>query len=326
MGRTQKTTVVVLGASGFIGRRIIKLLAASGWARPLAASRRIGSADLDGVEKLSLDATDPASISSMLDSAGAVVSCIAGSARDIVASGTALLGMAARRTSPPRIVYLSSMAAYGGVRGPVDESTPLRGDLGDYSAAKAAIDREAGQYPFVVRLRPGIVYGPGSPWWSDRIARLLIARRLGDLGPAGQGTCNLVHVDDVAQAAVNALSADKVGGEAFNLGSAQPPTWNQYFDAYAQALDAQPVRQVSRARLAAELYVAGPLLKVLEKALPRSRLLADHPAIRPWLTTLCRHEIRLSVDKARDLLGMQWTALPGGLSQTAQWFLQGGRT
>lgn len=322
-----KKTVVILGAGGFIGRRIVAALAGSAWARPLATSRRITAVDLPGdIEKISVDATDATALHRVLAGAAGVVSCIAGSARDIHASGTALLTVASQLPTPPRIVYLSSMAAYGSATGCVDESTALRGDLGDYSAAKAQIDNLAAQYPFVVRLRPGIVYGPGSAWWSDRIARLLVARRLGDLGAAGQGICNLVHVDDVAVATVRALEIPLAGGEAFNLGSAEPPTWNQYFAAYAHALGATPVRQLSRGRLGCELYLSGPVLKIMEKALPRARLLKDNPAIRPWLTQLCRHGLRIEVKKAERLLAMQWLPLEQGLAQTAHWFLQGGRT
>jgi nucleoside-diphosphate-sugar epimerase len=319
--------VIVLGAGGFIGRRIVAALAASGWARPVAAGRRIASVDLGGrIEKVPVDATDPAQLGSVLAGATGVVSCIAGSARDIRVSGGALLQATAGLPDPPRIVYLSSMAAYGSATGRVDEAAPLRGDLGDYSAAKAQVETLLAGQPFVVRLRPGIVYGPGSPWWSDRIARLLVSRRLGDLGPAGEGTCNLVHVDDVAKATVRALEIPLRGGEVYNLGSARPPTWNQYFACYAHALGAAPVRQVSAARLAAELYLSGPLLKIMEKALPGARLLAKHPAIRPWLTQLCRHELRIEVARAERELAMQWLALEQGLGQTATWFLEGGRT
>jgi nucleoside-diphosphate-sugar epimerase len=324
---TDKKTVVVLGGSGFIGRRIVAALASTNWARPIATSRRIASIDLGiGVEKIAVEATDPRSLENLLSGAAGVVSSIAGTAGEIRASGTALLTAASRLRNPPRIIYLSSMAAYGSSQGRADESAPLRGDLGDYSAAKAAIDTLAAQHSFVVRLRPGIVYGPGSAWWSDRIARLLVARRLGNLGPAGQGTCNLVYVDDVAAATVRALESPDAGGEAFNLGSAQAPTWNEYFALYAQALGVTPVRQVSRAQLALELYLSGPLLKIMEKAWPRSPLLQANPAIRPWLTKLCRHGLHIEVSKAEQRLGMQWTPLQQGLALTARWFLQGGRT
>lgn len=324
MSTPEKKKILVLGAGGFIGRRIVSLLAASNWARPLAASRHIAGADLgSGVDRVPLDATRESELQRVLEGASGVVSCIAGEARDIMASGTALFTAAARLSEPPRIVYLSSMAAYGLASGQVDEAAPLRGDLGDYGAAKAAIDQLGARYSHVVRLRPGIVYGPGSPWWSDRIARLLVTRRLGDLGPAGAGRCNLVHVDDVAQATLRALTLPLAGGEAFNLGSALPPTWNEYFAAYAHALGALPLRQIGGARMAAELYLAGPLLKIIETVSPR--LLAPYPAIRPWLTTLCRHDLRIEVAKAQEQLAMQWTPLQQGLASTATWFLQGGR-
>src|SRR5262249_45625292 len=150
-----------------------------------------------GVQRVALNATDPGVLAPVVASASAVVSCVNGPAHDILRSGEALLQAAGALTSPPHVVYLSSIAAYGSVRGVVDEDHPLRGDLTDYSAAKAAVETRAAPLPFVLRLRPGIVYGPGSDWWTDRIARLLVGRRLGDLGASGGGICNLVHVDDV---------------------------------------------------------------------------------------------------------------------------------
>src|SRR6185312_14443423 len=111
--------------------------------------------------------------------------------------------------------------------------------------------------------------------------------------------------------------------EAFNLGSPDPPSWNHYFRLYAQALGSSPVRRVGPARLNFELRVIGPALKVAEKLLPHSRLLASQPALRPWLTTLCRHDIRMSVAKAERLLGIHWRPLEDGLAETAKWFLAG---
>jgi 2-alkyl-3-oxoalkanoate reductase len=321
-----RQAVLVIGASGFIGRRIIAALQATSWARPIAASRNINRVDFGSdVEKIALDATDRAGVERAISSTHAVISCLAGNASDIVASGDALFGAVANITEPPRIIYLSSIAAYGSVRGSVGESNALRGDLDDYSAAKATVENRSAHLPNVVRLRPGIVYGPESAWWSDRIARLLVRRRLGDLGPIGEGICNTVHVDDVATAAVRAIEVPAAAGEAFNLGSPHPPTWNEYFRRYAQFLRATPVREISKLALLAELCLYGPGLKVAEKAFGRSNPWAQRPAIRPWLIDLCKHDIRMQVRKAEQTLGMQWRSLDSGLEQTATWFLAASR-
>jgi nucleoside-diphosphate-sugar epimerase len=322
-----KQSVLVIGASGFIGRRVVAALAASSWAQPIAASRNVNRVDFGPeVPKMALDATDADSVERAISSVQAVVSCLAGNAADIVTSGESLFTAASRNSNVPRIIYLSSIAAYGSVRGTVDESSPLRGDLGDYSAAKAAVESRSTFYPNLVRLRPGIVYGPESTWWSDRIARLLVRGRLGDLGPVGTGICNAVHVDDVVTATLRALEVPAAAGEAFNLGSPQPPTWNEYFRRYAQFLNATPVARINQGRLLAELYLYGWGLKLGERFLGQSNPWAERPANRPWLIELCKHDIRMQVRKAELTLGLRWRTLDAGLEQTAAWFNSGGRT
>jgi 2-alkyl-3-oxoalkanoate reductase len=318
-------SVLVLGAGGFIGRRIITALLATDWARPVAAGRRIGDSDLPPqVERITLDATDLAALTRAAASAFAVVSCIAGAPDQIIGSGNALFTAAASLSPSPRVVYLGSMAAYGSATGSVDESAPLRGDTGAYSHAKAAMDLLAAGYPFVVRLRPGIVYGPQSDWWSDRIGRLLVQGRLGNLGRYGEGICNLVHVDDVAAAVVQALTRPGAAGNAFNLANPEPPSWNAYFQLYARALGAQPAR-ISATRLSAELRLYGPALKVTQKLLGRRNPWQAHEALRPWLMDLLRHDIRLDSVKAADFLGIRFRPLAEGLDETARWFLDRGK-
>lgn len=319
-------TVLVLGASGFLGQRVVRQLAATGWARPLAASRRASADYGRDVETVHLDATNATQLEAAVAIVSGVICCVAGTPHDIQESGRVLFEVASRRPVPPKVVWLSSLAAYGSARGVVNEQTPLRGDLGPYSEAKASIDTLAAGFPFVTRLRPGIVYGPESPWWTDRIARLLVARRLGDLGAAGDGVCNLVHVDDVAAATVRALELETTGGEAFNLGSPSPPTWNGYFAAYAAALGATPLERISPARLAFELRVRGPMLKAADMLFSGRAFLQASPPLRPWLTTLCRHQIRMEVGKAEQMLGLRWRPLEAGLAETASWFRSGGRT
>jgi nucleoside-diphosphate-sugar epimerase len=325
--RGMNERVLVLGAHGFIGRRIVAQLSQDSGTAIIAAGRRAVAGSSSGnVETLALDAADARALQAALGGITGVVNCVAGSPDNIVACAKALFAAAARHKPPPRIVHLSSLAVYGSITGLVDETVAPLGDLGEYSAAKLAAEKLASTCESVL-LRPGIVYGAGSPWWSDRIARLLCARRLGDLREGGEGLCNLVYVDDVAAAAVLALRTPKALGGTFNLGSPQIPTWNDYFARYAKALGALPVRRISPRRLALELYGFAPALKVLDIACGFGPLRRLHPPppIRPWLTTLCRHRIGMAVTRAEMDLGMRWTDLDEGLKATAAWFLAGGR-
>jgi nucleoside-diphosphate-sugar epimerase len=191
-----------------------------------------------------------------------------------------------------------------------------------------AAEKLAASFESVVILRPGIVYGPRSTWWSDRIGRLLCARRLGDLGAAGEGFCNLVYVEDVASAAVLALRARGVEGGIFNLGSApQIPTWNVYFARYAKALGALPLRLISAQRLSFEQILAAPALKLAETAhrFGPLRRWQPPPPIRPWLLSLCRHKIGMIVTRAETTLGLRWTDLDEALAATAARYLGGSR-
>jgi nucleoside-diphosphate-sugar epimerase len=315
-----KQRIVVLGAGGFVGRRVIAALAASDWAQPVATIHRSPAALPAGVERIGVDATVEAGLERALAGATGVVNCVTGTYETIVAGANALFAIAARSTAKLRVVHMSSMAVYGSATGTLDENAALRGDLGPYSAAKVEAEKRAADAGNVVCLRPGIVYGPTSPQWCELIGRLLLARRLGDLGIAGDGICNLVHVDDVARAALLALRTPGIEGQAFNLGLPFALTWNDYFLRYAKALGAVPVRRIGPTRLMLELKVLGPTLKIAEIVTRTIGLPAPPAPIRPWLQQLCRHPIYLRVTKAEEKLGMRWLPLDEGLREVAAWF------
>lgn len=318
--------VLVLGGSGHIGSRLCLMLRDSGWATPISAStRRLAP----GVESLRLDARDPAALRRALAGADAVVNCLAGNA-NAIADGTRLLAQIALAAGCRRLVHLSTMAVYGRVEGTADESVALDGSLGWYARAKCEAERhvasfvEAGGSAAV--LRPGCVWGPGSMLWVDRIARLLRAGRLGDLGIAGDGWSNLVHVDDVAAGVMAALRephpARPLG--IYNLAAPDSPRWNEYFVDLALAIGATPVRRLSALQLRLDAWLAGPPLKVAQKL--AARFFADSNALPvplpPNLLGLWERHLRLASDRAERELGLQWTPYAVGLQQSAAWFLR----
>lgn len=311
--------VLVLGAGGFIGRQVVARLARSDWVAVAAGRRPIRIGEVPSAEAIALDACDPTALASALRGVGAVVNCVGGDPNKMLIAARVLFATAGKMRDPPRIVHLSSLAVYGSAARNVDEAASLGPGVDPYGAAKIEAEQLAFGYERAVVLRPGIVYGPESAWWSDRIARLLFARRLGDLGPAGQGCCNLVHVRDVAAAAVESLSRP-VERRVFNLAAPMPPSWNDYFRLYARSLGLGPIRRVSMARLTLELRLLGPCLKLAGMAL-RSEARVP-PPIRPWLLELCGRRVVMIARQAGEALGLNWTPLQSGLEDTAGWFLR----
>jgi nucleoside-diphosphate-sugar epimerase len=318
--------VLVLGGSGYVGSRLCAMLAASGWATPVAASSR---RTIAGVESIRLDTRDAAAMRAALGGIDAVVNCVAGDAAAI-ADGAGVLARAALAAGCRRIVHLSSMSVYGTIEGRVDESVGLDGSLGWYAKAKCDAERHVARFVenggAAVVLRPGCVWGPGSELWVGRIGRLLRAGRLGDLGVAGDGWSNLVHSDDVCRAVLAALRSLAPGEpvRSYNLAAPDSPRWNEYFVDLALAIRATPVRRLAPLQLKADAYLAGPPLKVAEIVMRRfaAHARAVPVPLPPNLLGLWERHLQLDSTRAERELGLAWTPYASALQQSAAWFLR----
>jgi nucleoside-diphosphate-sugar epimerase len=290
--------VLVLGASGYIGSRVVAALSDSPVYRPVAASRRAG---------LKVDATNPDSMRAALRDVDWVVNCIAGNDRAMVRS-TEVLCEAARSSPPRRIIHLSSMAVYGAATGTVQEDQAPVLPLSGYGLAKIACERIVRKYVAdggdAVILRPTCVFGPDSPQWTTRLIRLLRARRIGDLGSAGDGCCNLAYIDDLVAAIVTALSARDIAGGTFNVSSSSDLTWNEFLVAFGKALGATPVRRISPRMLRIETKLLAPVRRIAAMA---SRSLATE-SITPSLAALWTQDIRVDCSAAEAALALPRTA------------------
>jgi nucleoside-diphosphate-sugar epimerase len=316
--------VLVLGGSGYIGSRLCTMLRDSGWAAPVSGSSR---REATGVDNLRVDTRDAASLAHALQGVDAVVNCVAGNAQSI-AQGARALAQACAAAGCPRVVHLSSMSVYGLLEGVVREEAPLDPTLGWYAKAKceaeshmAAFARAGGS---VVSLRPGCVWGAGSELWVGRIARLLRAGRLGDLGAAGDGWSNLVHLDDVCAAVLAALRVEHARGQirTYNLAAPDSPRWNEYFVDLALAIGATPVRRISPMQLRVDAYLAGPPLKIAQALLTRARLPARAvpDPLPPGLLGLWERHLHLDSQSAERELRLSWTPYADALKESAAWF------
>lgn len=322
--------VLVLGGSGHIGSRLLEIMHNTPWVVATGASRQRrhakGKEDLQA-DWLELDARNAGQTAAALQDFDAVVNCVAGDAASISGGMRALVD-AALKADCPRIVHLSTMSVYGPAEGLVREDTPRDPSLGWYGRAKC--DAEASLEEFVrrggeaVMLRPGCVFGPGSELWVGRIGRWLQSGRLGDLGIAGDGWANLVHVDDVCHALLAALQLPLARGQlpAFNLAAPDSPRWNEYFVDLALDIKATPVRRISHRQLQADAWIGGPPLKAAERALKflgnTGYRLPD--ALPPGLLRLWSQHIHLDSQAATETLGMVWTPYSTGVRDSARWF------
>lgn len=315
--------VLVLGGSGYIGSRLVAMLREAGL-QPISASSRAS-----GEGTVRVDTRNAIALEQALRGMDAVVNCVAGN-RSSIAMGARMLMRAAAAAGSPRIVHMSSMSVYGDVEGRIDEHAARGPLLGWYDQAKREAEDHMQAYGKfggnAVILRPGCVWGPRSELWVGRVGRWLRTHRLGDLGEAGDGWSNLVHLDDVCMAAIRALQLPLAPGEsrAYNLAGPDAPRWNDYFMDLALEIGATPVRRIAPRRLRLDAKVAGPVLHVARKLLQKAGRDASAvpEPITPGLVGLFERHLRLDPSAATQDLKLDWSPYAATLTEAAAWFVE----
>ena len=140
---------------------------------------------------------------------------------------------------------MSSTAVYG-LNPPAtvqDENAPLTRVGEPYCDGKVQAERAVRRgirrgLPAVV-LRPSIIYGPGSRWNSGTLERLVRGEQY--LVDDGQGICNVIHVDDLIDAVLAALTHPDAVGQTFFIAHDEVVTWKQFVDAHAELVVPRPV-------------------------------------------------------------------------------------
>lgn len=249
--------VLVTGASGFIGRRLVAALARAGARVTVLTRSRAGLAGLpEQVRPVIGSMDDPAA----LDLALAGQRVLFNLAYDVRATGAANLDAfdrlldAAKAADVGRIVHLSSIVVHDAWpdRDCSETGSMDRPGGGTYRQAKIAMERRlmVGPLPAAI-LQPTIVYGPGSSLWTDGFAEALLAG--GVVLPEPEGLCNGVFVDDVAQACLRAAALADLGQERFVISGPEPFPWSALLHGYADILGRGRVLREPLAEIAARL-------------------------------------------------------------------------
>ena len=210
--------VTVIGATGFVGRHVVRALAKAGW-RIRAASRHPAMGfflrpmgQVGQIELVKCDVTDPDSVAAAVNGSDAVVNLTGilfekgQSFADVQAGGAAHVAGAAAAAQISRFVHVSAIGADS-----QSDSTYARTKAEGEQAVHAAV-------PDAVILRPSIIFGPDDGFFNRFAAMARLFPALPLIG-GGKTRFQPVFVGDVAAAIATALEdGSPARGRVFELG------------------------------------------------------------------------------------------------------------
>ena len=303
--------VLVTGGTGYLGRAVVRALAARGhdlvvFARSASRSGLPGTA-IDG------DIRDRAAV----ERAAAGCDAISHSAAlvsiwrrrrddfdDINVGGLRNVLAVAATLRTPRVLYTSSFVALP----PRGRTEPIVAN--DYQRTKVAADRVADEAVCdgspLVRVYPGVVYGPGSSTEGNLVGRLIadhLRRRLpGLVGP--ENLWSYAYVDDVAAGHCAALERGRVGGR-YALGGENAPQ-RRVFELVQQLTGQRPPPRIP--------FPIADLMGAAEEL--RVTLFGGTPLLTRGAVEIFRHDWSLDSREAIQDLDYTITPLAEGITHT----------
>lgn len=253
--------VLVTGATGFIGGRLVEQLVQQQGAQVRCIIRNSGRATRLArlpVEIMRADLASAADIEHSVRGMDYVFHC----AYDVRSRRQNVEGLrniveACARHSVRRLVHVSTFAVYAPFpNGPLTEETRDGNRSAIYvntklDLEKCALDmaRDCGVSATIVQ--PTIVYGPFCKPWTNSLAEMLIFGEV-ILPDGGQGLCNSVYIDDLTTGLILAAVSPAASGERYIMSGPNPVTWASFFTAFASALGTKaptyrPREQISKA-------------------------------------------------------------------------------
>jgi NADH dehydrogenase len=211
------TTICVFGGTGFLGRGLVRRLAAEGATLRIAVrspdrSRSVlRAADLDRVTVLRADVRDPASVAAAVAGVDAVVNAVSAyvekrgvSFESVHVQGARTLAQEAAAAGVARLVLVSGIGADPQSKSPYIRARG-RGEL---------VVRQA--FPSATIVRPSAMFGPGDALFgtlADIVRLLPVVPLIG----GGRARLQPVYVEDVAEGIVRMLADRESAGRTYEL-------------------------------------------------------------------------------------------------------------
>jgi uncharacterized protein YbjT (DUF2867 family) len=304
--------VTVLGASGFLGRYIVRHLAEEG-AVIAAVSRHASDAgflkpmgDVGQITPIDADIQDDQALEAVVAGAEIVVNAVGilfergrQSFEALHARLPVRIAAAAQKAGAKQILHVSAIGA--------DAQAPS-----SYGRSKAAGEAELrAAFPSAIVLRPSLVFGPEDEFFN----RFAALARLSPVLPlVGGGTTRFqpVFVADVAAAAVAALASPDAQGGIYQLGGPRIYTFRELMELM--------LREIGRRRLLVSVpYGLAAFEAWFLEFMPKPLLTRDQ------LRMLRRDTVVSPGSSGLGALGIEPTALELVLPTYLDRFRRGGR-
>ena len=210
--------VTVIGGSGFVGRNIVRALAAQGYRvrsacrRPDLAGHLQPAGNVGQIQMVQANLRYPDSVNAVCQGSYAVINCVgilANSGRQtfnaLQAHGAQVCARAARAAGAQSFVQISAIGA--------DPDSEI-----EYARTKGEGEqRVLDVMPEAVILRPSIVFGPEDDFFNRFAAMAQVSPVLPLIG-GGHTNFQPVFAGDVAKAALEAVSGTAQNGTTYELG------------------------------------------------------------------------------------------------------------
>ena len=235
--------IAILGAGGFLGSRFVEMAVIGRRFEVVPVIRGPKSAArlsrFGPIWKLA-DTSSATHLAKAIEGCDALVNVTVGEFGGM-RQASEIAWQACATAGVPRLVHVGTAEVFGRVEDSAisDDSLPLRNHWMPYARAKGDAE-EAVRSHFddsrvdAVVLRPGLIWGPKSPWVEGPAQSMTQGSSF--LIGGGQGICNLIYIDNLA---TQVLSVTEHPGRAtgcYNVSDDEIHTWSSYYTALAGEL------------------------------------------------------------------------------------------
>lgn len=247
-----KHKVLVTGASGFIGRRLVQKLSNLPEFEVVAILRDSSKRKLfqePDIKVAIASLSDDKKIKEVVRQCSMVVNLAYDfKSKDNLLNFNKLVDVCLG-SDVDKFVHISSAVVYD-QWGLTDISERSSCDLpgSEYKNTKVAMEKKLNSLAQSrllnsIIIQPTIVYGPNSWLWTDHVMEKLVTG-VQVLPKKVDGVCNAVYVDDVADSIIAALKSKDCEGEKFLISGKGKTTWRTFFESYNALLKKKSIEYI----------------------------------------------------------------------------------